>query len=97
VVANGLQTGIRRGRIDTAYRDAALSDLGPGVPVGVRVRSRYRAGPGTLRLADRCGLTLYDASYLELAQRRSLPLASLDMALCDAAKALGVELVASSG
>jgi predicted nucleic acid-binding protein len=42
-------------------------------------------------------LTLYDASYLELAQRRSLPLASLDMALCGAAKALGVELVASSG
>ena len=26
-VANGLQTGVRRGRIDATYRDAALSDL----------------------------------------------------------------------
>lgn len=42
---------------------------------------RY-AWTGTLGLADRFRLTLYDASYLELAQRRSLPLASLDMELC---------------
>jgi len=34
----------------------------------------------TLQLADRFGLTLYDATYLELAQRRSLSLASLDTA-----------------
>ena len=26
-VANGLQSGVRRGRIDTAFRDAALTDL----------------------------------------------------------------------
>jgi len=35
----------------------------------------------TLSLAQRCRLTLYDAAYLELAQRLRLPLASLDQAL----------------
>jgi predicted nucleic acid-binding protein len=50
------------------------------------------AWTGALRLADRFRLTLYDASYLELAQRRALPLASVDVALYDAARALGVEI-----
>ena len=50
-----------------------------------------------LSLADRFRLTLHDAAYLELAQRRALPLASLDMELCDAARALGLELAAIPG
>ena len=47
----------------------------------------------TLNVADRFELTVYDAAYLELAQRRSLPLASLDDELCTAAAALGVALL----
>jgi hypothetical protein len=57
--------------------------------------ARTSLSTSTLHLADRFGLTLYDAAYLELAQRRSLPLASLDLALCDAARRLGVDLVAN--
>ena len=95
-VANGLQTGIRRGRIDTAYRDAALSDLAL-LDIAVDPDTDRYAWAGTLHLADRFRLTLYDASYLELAQRRALPLASLDRALCDAARAVGVQLAATSG
>lgn len=45
------------------------------------------------RLADALGLTIYDASYLELAQRRDLPLATLDNELRRAAKQLKVKLV----
>jgi len=41
-------------------------------------------------------LTLYDAAYLELAQRRSLPLASLDEDLCAAARGLDVLLIGVS-
>lgn len=44
-------------------------------------------------LADRHGLTLYDASYLELAIRRGLPLASLDRKLRAAATAEDVPLL----
>lgn len=48
-----------------------------------------------LELARVHGLTVYDASYLEVAQRRRLPLATLDRALVKAAHASGVQLVAA--
>lgn len=38
-------------------------------------------------------LSVYDASYLELAMREGLPLATLDQALARAARAAGVELL----
>jgi predicted nucleic acid-binding protein len=47
----------------------------------------------TLNLADRFRLTGYDAAYLELAQRRGLPLATLDDELGTAAAALGLRLL----
>jgi predicted nucleic acid-binding protein len=40
---------------------------------------------GLFSLADRHGLTVNDAAYLDLAIREGLPLASLDNALCKAA------------
>jgi predicted nucleic acid-binding protein len=43
-------------------------------------------------LADRHGLTVYDAAYLDLALREGLPLASLDNALCKAAENSGVAM-----
>jgi predicted nucleic acid-binding protein len=43
-----------------------------------------------VQLAARHKLTLYDAAYLELAQRRGLPLAALDRELRSAAGAEGV-------
>jgi predicted nucleic acid-binding protein len=46
-----------------------------------------------LALARRHRLTVYDAAYLELAQRRHLPLATLDKALLTAARAGGIELL----
>jgi predicted nucleic acid-binding protein len=42
--------------------------------------------------ADRFRLSLYDAAYLELAQRQRAPLATLDGALRTAAAAVGVVL-----
>ena len=42
---------------------------------------------------DHFRLTMYDAAYLELAQRRTLPLATLDEELCAAAAALGVRVL----
>ena len=41
-------------------------------------------------LAERFGLTVYDAAYLELAMRRGLPLASRDTELNEAARLCGV-------
>ena len=47
-----------------------------------------------LPLARAYGLTTYDTAYLELAGRRGLSLASLDTKLNDAARRVGVALVA---
>jgi predicted nucleic acid-binding protein len=44
-------------------------------------------------LSERFSLTLYDAAYPELAQRRGLPLATLDRDLRTAAPALNIELL----
>jgi predicted nucleic acid-binding protein len=46
---------------------------------------------GTLQLARRYKLSAYDASYLELALRLGLPLATLDEDLQKAAKKAGIK------
>jgi predicted nucleic acid-binding protein len=55
------------------------------------------AWTSSLQLADRFSLTLYDACYIELAQRRELPLASLDRELRTAGRALGLPLLGGCG
>ena len=91
-IANGLRTAIRRKRIDTAFRDRAIAQLAC-LPITVDPDTDRYAWTTILQLADRFGLTPYDAAYLELAQRRTLPLATLDGPLRAAAPALGVALL----
>jgi predicted nucleic acid-binding protein len=91
-VLNGLQVAVRRGRIDRAYRDASLADL-QSLVIAIDPGTNRQAWSATLRLCDRFGLTAYDAAYLELAQRRQLPLATLDVALAEAARADNITLV----
>ena len=93
-VANALQTAIRRKRIDAAFRDASLTDL-RSLVVTIDTETDDHAWADTLRLAERWRLTLYDAAYLELAQRLEVPLASLDQALRTAAGELGLAVLGS--
>lgn len=91
-VGNSLQMAIRRKRIDAAFRDVSLEDLAM-LTIQVDPDTHGFAWTDTLKLADQHQLTLYDAAYLELAQRLSLPLASLDRDLRSAASRLGVPLL----
>lgn len=91
-VANILQIGVRRGRSDAAFRDAFLSDLAL-LPIRLDSETDRQAWTATLRLAIGHRLTLYDAAYLELAERRGLPLATLDRELRAAAHTEGVMLL----
>ena len=50
-------------------------------------------GDAVITLARRHTLTVYDASYLELAMRENVPLATLDKKLAAAAEAEGVPLI----
>jgi predicted nucleic acid-binding protein len=91
-IANSLQQSVWRRRIDTGFRDASLADLSR-LNIHVDTECDAVAWTSTLNLADRFRLTTYDASYLELAQRRGLPLATLDRTLGSAARRLAVELL----
>jgi predicted nucleic acid-binding protein len=90
-VANGLQSAIRKGRIDAAYRDNCLNDLAV-LKISIDSETDAQAWKATLRLAEAYDLTIYDAAYLELAHRLVLPLASNDQKLQKAAHKLGVRL-----
>ena len=63
------------------------------LPITIDADTNSYAWSTTLRLAERFSLTPYDAAYLELAQRRSLPFATLDRDLRAAATALNVVLL----
>jgi len=91
-VANGLQQGIRQRRIDAAFRSGALADLAE-MNIATDPDTNVFAWSDTLELSDRFRLTLYDACYLELAQRRNMPLATLDGDLRAAGNALGLGLL----
>ena len=91
-VANILEMGVRRGRHDAAFRDATLADLAL-LPINLDPETDRQAWGATAQLASRHRLTLYDAAYLELAQRRDLPFATLDRELRSAAGAEGVTLL----
>ncbi len=91
-IANSLLMAVRRGRVDAEFRDEALTDLAL-LNITTDPDTDVFAWSTTLRLADRYRLTLYDAAYLELAQRRGLPLATLDQELRAASSVIGVPLL----
>jgi predicted nucleic acid-binding protein len=91
-VANAFQSALRRKRITALYRDQSLTELA-AMPITIDADTDAYVWTTTLRLAERYGLTIYDATYLELAQRRSLPLATLDKELREAAASLNIMLL----
>jgi predicted nucleic acid-binding protein len=84
-VVNGLLMAERRKRIDPAALDWFLETL-DSVPVQTEEASLATARAPVARLAREHGMTAYDAAYLELADRRAVPLATLDHALVAAAR-----------
>jgi predicted nucleic acid-binding protein len=88
-VANALQMALRRKRIDQRYCDHALGQL-EALPIEIDPETSLHVWSSGVALADQHGLTLYDAVYLELAIRRELPLATLDNALIEAGRRVGL-------
>lgn len=92
-IANSLTVAVRRQRISAVERAVAMSDLAE-LDITVDDETEQHAWKATTQLADLHGLSAYDATYLELAQRKRLPLATLDKALMRAARVAGVEVLA---
>ncbi|MDR0250388.1 MAG: type II toxin-antitoxin system VapC family toxin [Burkholderiales bacterium] len=91
-VLNALAMAQRRGRITSEARQNRIGFL-YALPITLDAETAAQAWVTTNRLAERYRLTLYDAAYLELAQRLNLPLATFDAELRVAATALGVSLL----
>ena len=89
-VANGLATGLRRGRLAPEEADAFCSSL---AVLDVRVDEAPRDPLELTAVAVGSGISAYDAAYLLLAQRAGLPLATLDQRLASVAAEAGVTVL----
>lgn len=91
-VVNALLVLVRRKRMtpeDFARVRADFWIAKPEIDVG----GPHLARKEIAALAEKFGLTVHDATYLELALRRGLPLASRDAALSGAARLCGLQTI----
>ena len=90
-VRNILVVNERRGRIEPEDSNAFLREL---LLLPIRIR-RDTDENALLALARKHQLTAYDAAYLDLAVRVSVPVATLDRSLARAVRDEGLEVVAA--
>jgi len=88
-MSNVLLVAQRRHRLTAGQRKAAMEKL-TAMQLTVDEEGSRNAFGKTSELAEQYGLSIYDATYLELALRRLLPLASRDEALRNAARQCGL-------
>ena len=91
-IANGMLVGERRRRTTPDERINFTARLGL-LDLEIDVLEPADMFDRIMPLARAHRLTIYDTLYLELAERRGLPLASLDADLNDAAMRVGIPLV----
>jgi predicted nucleic acid-binding protein len=88
-VSNVIARAEARSIISEAQAEAFLEMLS-NLPIQADAETASHAMTDTLHVARRYRLSVYDASYLELALRAGLPLATLDSDLIKAARKAGV-------
>jgi predicted nucleic acid-binding protein len=88
-VGQGLLMGVRRKRVPASFPRDAI-ELLDALPISFDTDGAELAWTTSMHLAIAYGLTLYDATYLELAVRLGAPLATFDKGLARAAAQAGV-------
>ena len=83
---------LRRKRITETELQSLLTDLRQ-LPDEIDRETDSMVWEGSFYLAKQFGLTVYDATYLELAVRKELPIATLDKALANASLEAGVTVL----
>ena len=81
----------KRGEVSLGEIERFISQL-ENLPIHVDSLTAHQAFSRTLALSRAYNISSYDASYLELAMREGLPLASLDKKLVKAAKKADVDI-----
>ena len=95
-IGNVLLVAERKRRIGKADV-ARFLDLIGGLAISVEQESPERMLTDIIALAREFQLTTYDASYLDLAMRSGLPIATQDQQLRKAARKCGVPLFSETG
>jgi predicted nucleic acid-binding protein len=90
-VANVLLTACRRNRVTKKQLSDILEELN-NLNITVEGKINQTTYRRIIEMAEQYNLTSYDASYLELAKRYRLPLATLDKKLIEACALAGVKL-----
>lgn len=91
-VMNAVEVARRRGRLgDETFNQSIAFLMSINVQIDVEGLADVWTRVGSL--ARKSGLTIYDASYVELASRFTLPLATADKAMRRAAQAEGIEVL----
>lgn len=91
-VANVLLIGERRQRL-TLAQAAQFMALLQTLAITIEAGAAMETLGSVMAVGRRCNLSAYDASYLELAMRQGLPLATQDSRLRAAATGAGVPLL----
>ncbi len=91
-VVNTLLVAERRNRMTIEQTEQAINLL-QSLPIVIDTLTSSQAFQQTLKLGREQSLASYDAAYLELALRKSLPLATNDNRLIEAAKRCQVRLM----
>ncbi len=91
-MANALLIAVRRKLMTETHRQAGLAMLGQ-LRLIIDHETSTLAFSAISGLAFKHSLSAYDAAYLELARRKSIPLGSRDEPLRAAAKKSGVKLL----
>lgn len=88
---NALGMAIKRNRITIEYRNEVVVQF-RSLQVETDYQGLEMVWEHTMALADEHDLTIYDATYLELAMRLGKPLATFDKQLARAARRCGMEV-----
>ncbi|MFM9859388.1 type II toxin-antitoxin system VapC family toxin [Pseudoxanthobacter sp. M-2] len=91
-LANVLFVAERRGRVTPAQSSAFLNRL-DGLRIDIEATASSHLLAVVLPLARSTGLAIYDAAYVDLAQRLDLPLATKDRRMAEAAANLSIRLL----
>lgn len=90
-LANAILRGERKGMVSLSQTAAFLAEL-DSAEIETDADSPRQRQSVVLALARAHRLTAYDATYLELALRKGVPLATFDTQLADAARTAGVRV-----
>jgi predicted nucleic acid-binding protein len=90
-VANVLLVAQKRGRLSRAKSILFMNMLN-ALPISMEIENRMRIFGEVFSLGSDLGITAYDASYLDLAMRKGIPIATLDTSLRKAAKKCSVPI-----